>query len=494
MEIIHEATNHTTYLWATTLTGAAMVDGLKKKEVDGMYAMAFKGNNGFHYLALTNRSDKYHQVTVNIGTQPLLTTFQRRYMWNATPVKNTPMFDDQVTGPAVEVPPYCVMLLQWQSHEKDVPTASRIYKAQIVQTGIALNWWKRENATFYEVICKNAAGKTLQTQKIPATAAEYTATKLKAGETYTFQVKALNANGQSPASEPVTLTFARPETPSIFKVAPRDTSITVFWHSVPQATGYRIVVQSQNHSFRTELEADNVFGFKVNGLAYDVPYTISVKSYNEIGESAFSQPVQVVCKRNIPLPPNNISAIKQANGSIQLQWNAPQNAPAGVQYRLLRGEKPHQFTQLADQITETSFTDQTASTGKSYFYTVKSYTSDGECNFYPNMATIIEAGKQFSVTVNSIERTQDSYEITASYANISADGQVDYGVLLSDVSYLNSEEERFITTQTDGKQFVVKIPLSSLKNGRTYSVKAFVQTNGGTPIISLPPYKEFKTE
>lgn len=51
----------------------------------------------------------------------------------------------------------------------------------------------------------------------------------------------------------------------------------------------------------------------------------------------------------------------------------------------------------------------------------------------------------------------------------------------------------FKATTIENGFYTVKIPASALKNKTTYALKATIQTNGGTPILSLPPHKEFKT-
>jgi len=494
LRIVHEATNNSNYVWGTTVTGAANVPGLNNKEVVGMYALAMKGTNGYDYLLVTNRSGEWHNVQLMIDGISVNKAVERMYIAEKkADHKNVTVQTDkiQVNGTAL-IMPYSLVLLKWKNNRKQLPEASRIYKAEIKRNGIALQWWKQPLAISYLLTMtdKKTGKKTVR----QLTTANYLCKGLIKGHSYEFTVQSQNNNGVSAISEPIAIDYQTPDAPEIFKTAPRDNQITVFWKSVSNATGYKVTVSQPGGIGTIVYDAGNVFGFKIKALTYVIPCNISVKAYNGLDESAASTGVVVTCKRNIPLPPSNISAIENDNGAIVLKWSEPKQMVPGIQYRLYRGEHVHQFSLLKEGITVTDFTDVTAEKGKDYYYTVKSYTADGECSFYPNIATIIRTNKKTSVTIESIVKRSDGYEIKAKYSNLPVDGETVFAVLISDVSYLNGEEIKYTSAYAVGGMFVVKIPLSALKSNSTYSVKASVQTNGGTPVVSLPPHKEFKVE
>lgn len=494
LRIVHEATNNSNYVWGTTVTGAANVPGLNNKEVVGMYALAMKGTNGYDYLLVTNRSGEWHNVQLMIDGISVNKAVERMYIAEKkADHKNVTVQTDkiQVNGTAL-IMPYSLVLLKWKNNRKQLPEASRIYKAEIKRNGIALQWWKQPLAISYLLTMtdKKTGKKTVR----QLTTANYLCKGLIKGHSYEFTVQSQNNNGVSAISEPIAIDYQTPDAPEIFKTAPRDNQITVFWKSVSNATGYKVTVSQPGGIGTIVYDAGNVFGFKIKALTYDIPCNISVKAYNGLDESAASTGVVVTCKRNIPLPPSNISAIENDNGAIVLKWSEPKQMVPGIQYRLYRGEHLHQFSLLKEGITVTDFTDVTAEKGKDYYYTVKSYTADGECSFYPNIATIIRTNKKTSVTIESIVKRSDGYEIKAKYSNLPVDGETVFAVLISDVSYLNGEEIKYTSADAVGGMFVVKIPLSALKSNTTYSVRASVQTNGGTPVVSLPPHKEFKVE
>ncbi len=494
LRIVHEATNNANFVWNTTITGAASVAGMNNKEVAGVYAMACKGTNEYDYLLISNRSSEWHTVQLNMDGAAMNQVMERMYIsGEKADDKNVNIITDKLSISGVaSIMPYSFVLLKWKNNRKQLPEASRIFEASVLKNGIGLQWWKQPSVTSYLLtVIDNQTGKKSVKQ---LTASKYISTGLVKNRSYKFTVQSKNKNGVSAISESVLVEYKIPDEPKIFKTAPRDNEITVFWKSVPNAMGYKITVSDGIGAFNKVYDADNVFGYKIKNLEFDKPYTISLKAYNGLGESASSSNVIVTCKQNIPLPPNNISAIELSNGNIGLKWNEPKQKLPGVQYRLYRGEQPHQFNLLKEGLSETSFTDETVTKGKTYFYTVKSYTADGECSFYPNIATIIRNNKNIMVEVESITNVAEGVEVKVKYNNIPTDGESEFAVLLSDVSYLNIEETKFIATNAANGTFRVTIPNSALKAKATYSVKAYIQTNGGTPVISLPPHKEFKVE
>jgi hypothetical protein len=494
-KILHQATNNSDYIWETTLTGGAMVDGLKNEKVEGLFALSFQGTNDYDYLAVTNRSDKWHGVTVSIDGKKQAKTYTRTWMaGEQAEAKNVEIQADVVKNKEIlQIPPFSSMLVKWEKSRKTPPQYSRIYKVENRANGLFLKWWKRPEATSYQIKIEEYNTGKIFLKEINSDSFFFT--EAKKGEFYQLSIISKNVSGESKRSEFIRTAYTLPDAPSIFKIAPRDNQLTVFWRSVANANGYKILVKSQDNSFQKEYEA--VFGYKIYDLPMDKPCQVSVVAYNGLGKSVASEAVNFTCKKNIPLPPSNISAIENDKNGIDLTWVAPKSSKPAIEtpilYRLYRGEKLHDFTLLKEGISATNFKDETAVIGKDYFYTVKSYTLDGgECSFYPNIATVIRNNKKTSLKVVGITKNTDGYVVQVQYKNLPTDGEVEYGILISDVSYLNGEETVFKTGNAENGVFTIQIPSKDMKSKATYAVKAYVKTNGGTPTVSLPPHKEFK--
>ncbi len=491
LALVHEATNNTSYTWDTKIQGGARVEGLKGTQVEAMYARAFKGINGYDYLLVTNRSAISHNCKVMLGELPLSGNVSRRYMFSEIPAnQNIPVIEDEVSANPLNIPPFSVVLIKWESNVTAAPATPRIYKISNVENGVLLHWWKRDIAQGYQVAYgtdKAHLNKVMDIQGCANTS--ITLTDLKKGQSYFFAVSAYNSSGKSEFSSPVHLTHQRPKQPKIFKTARRDTTLTVMWESVANADGYWVSVLNQERMVR--YDAKNVFGYRIEGLKYDTPYKISVTAYNGLGEGPASEELVLTCKKHIPLPPRNISAKATANGTVKLAWIIQDTINPHVKYRIYRGEKLHEFTPLADGIELNYFEDKSIKPGESFYYTVKAYNEDGECDYYPNIATIIKVDKQLRIEVSEIQTHGEAVRIKIKFTNIKLDGDIRYGVAISDVSYLTEEEVLYESDEVAPDYFWVSIPKSDFKTARKYAIKGFVNTNGKS-IYSLPPHKTLK--
>lgn len=492
MAIIHEATNHTTFTWDTYVNNAATVSGMKNKRVEGVYARAFKGVNDFHYLAITNRSGEYHDFTVKFGEEILEKTFFRKYIWSEKAEnKDIPVTEDTVAGNNIMVPPHSVMLVKWRSEEKYEPAATRIYNAEITAEGARLTWWKQKNATEYIIQYGENEGGLNKRATTKGWDNNYCEIKgLEREKLYHFTVVAKNKNGKSESSNTISLHYDTPKSPVIFKTARKDTTVTVFWRSVANAAGYKVKITSKDKSYDREFDAKNVFGYRIEGLEYDIPYNVRVVAYNGIGEGMASAGEQITCIRNLPVPPRNISARQTADDHVYLEWVVQDSVTENVRYRIYRGSKPHQFSVVAENIQGNIFID-TDPKEKEVYYTVKAYTDEGECNFYPNTATVIERDKENYLVIKNVLRNEDHFLVEVSHDNIKKDKNTDMGITISDISYLNVEEETIPAFNIERNGFYVKIPFSSLRSERTYAIKAFIKGKGKN-IATLPPYEKIK--
>jgi hypothetical protein len=493
LEILHEATNNSDFVYRTSISGGAMVAGLKGERVEGTYAMAFRGVNGYDYLAVTNRSEFEHKLKIEIDGQGLQGSVERFYIYSKKAQnRDVKMYNDEISVNTLSVQPFSVTLLKWKNNRDDVPAQTRIYKTRITETGIQLAWWRRESATKYIVSygvtteCKDGAVEVISSDN-----ASVLIDNLKNGESYYFTVAAVNNAGSSLPSSVVQLMYSIPGKPQIFRVAPRDSAVTVYWNSVPDATGYRLIFENKNSGHQEIIDAKNVFGYRHEGLPYDVPYNVSVSAYNGLGDGVSSGSVSFECKRNLPIPPRNVSATETENGNVLVRWVNQDSVHADVSYSVLRGTRLHDFKSIATNIQTDSFIDHDAHADSLWFYTVMARTNAGETNYYPNIATLIKHTKQVVITVNSIRRRENAFVINVSFKNIPLDGDIRYGIALSDISYLNIDEEQLFASDVSETGFTVRIPFKKLKKGREYALKAFVETNGA-PIYSLPPHKTIK--
>ncbi len=492
LQLLHEALNNTDFTYATTVSHSAEVPALNNTTEPSVYARAFKGIQGEDYLAITNRSGEYCYFDVLIDGKLLSKPHRTSYVWSSTAnSKHVERIDENIAKQGkVSVYPYSVTLVRWKNDRELPPLTSRIYHGKVTADGVELKWWPVDDVTTYRIDYGKALGAldTSVSVKVPVTS--YELKGLDRNTTYYFRVTASNPLGESDPSNVVKLHTSVPRSPEIFKVSKRDTTVTVFWKSVENATGYRVRLMSGDGVVDRVEEAKNVFGYRITGLSFDIPYQVSVRAYNGIGEGKSSVRHAFTCKKYIPIPARNVSARENANGDIVVQWQRQDTIDRQVYFKVLRGNEPHRFNVLATGLSGDTYIDKTAGQEK-YFYTVKTYSNAGEVDFYPNIATVIRRDETAFVTVKKVDKGDDAFKVHMAVENVALNEKIKVGAAFSDVSYLNVEEDRVNGEITGKHSFTVKIPFEKLKNERIYALRGFIHIKDRV-VYSLPPYAQLK--
>lgn len=158
-----------------------------------------------------------------------------------------------------------------------------------------------------------------------------------------------------------------PEVPEIFKTSRRDNTATIFWKSVSSADGYKLkYINTQTNKVKV-VDANNVYGFRVEDLMFDVPYQFSVAAYNGLGLGEFSKPETLMLSRKVPLSPRNVSAIRNLDGSVSVKWIEQDSIIPETTYNVYRGEVLHEYKKIASGIKTPFYKDETPEKHKTYF-------------------------------------------------------------------------------------------------------------------------------
>ena len=165
---------------------------------------------------------------------------------------------------------------------------------------------------------------------------ELTVSGLTNGDTYTFEVRAVNARGESKAATVTATPASPPDPPSALAATPADGSVTLTW-TAPVSDGGLPVTNFQWRQSRdggaswapdwadvADGDSDGDLAdereLTVSGLTNGDTYTFEVRAVNARGES---KAATVTATPASPPDPPSALAATPADGSVTLTWTAP---------------------------------------------------------------------------------------------------------------------------------------------------------------------------
>ncbi|KGL58890.1 fibronectin type III domain-containing protein [Polaribacter sp. Hel1_85] len=495
-EIYHDVTNHSDFIFDSNVTNGFKAPGLKKAIETGFYTQAYRGINGYDYLVFTNRTKESKDFDIKIDGHQLNKEIEVNFISaDSIKVKNTEIRKVTFSKGKINIPSFSVSVAKWKSKLVTKPANPTIYKGEILSGSIKLTWGPIENVKKYTINYKEVSSDVIKQIKVDATENSIEIPNLNKGATYNFKMSAENKQGVSDFSNKILIKNDIPEIPEIFKISRRNNTATIFWKSVAEASGYKIKYINKNTKEESIIETNNVYGYRLKGLEYNVPYDFSVVAYNGNGLGEFSKTKTVSLSKKVPYSPRNVSAIRQPSGSVSVKWIEQDSILPETSYNVYRGLELHKYHKIASGIKKSSFKDTSTKKDEIYFYTVKAETSAGESNFYPNTATLFSSDDEYSIKIKSIKKQKDGYLLKIKFKNILLDGDYSYGLKIENISYLTVEENKIEGRNLSKKTntFEVFIPNSVLNKKSKYALKAFVNTNGKS-LFSKLPHRNIKTD
>ncbi|WP_250631599.1 fibronectin type III domain-containing protein [Rhodoflexus caldus] len=298
------------------------------------------------------------------------------------------------------------------------------------QTTVALSWNAVSGATGYHVYRSTTGGFTPSSANRVASnvaANSFNDTGLQASTTYFYMVTAVNANGESVASNQAQATTqAAPQPPAapanLTASATGQTTVVLSWNAVSGATGYH-VYRSTTGGF-TPSSANRVSSnvaanaFNDTGLQASTTYFYVVTAVNANGESAASNQAQATTQAapQPPAAPANLTASATGQTTVALSWNAVSGATGYHVYRSTTGGfTPSSANRVASNVAANAFNDTGLQASTTYFYVVTAVNANGE-----------------SVTSNQAQATtQAAPQPPAAPANLTASATGQTTVVLS---------------------------------------------------------------
>ena len=208
----------------------------------------------------------------------------------------------------------------------------------------------------------------------------YIDTGLNNGQTYYYEVSAVDTGGESARSAEASATPSVPTStsspPANLTATAGDTTATLQWIAADGASSYN-VYRGTATGQETLLHAGvTTTSFSDSGLTNGATYYYRVTSVNAIGEGTASSEVTVSPHTLPPPTPINVTATA-GDGQVGLSWTAASDASS---YNIYRSTDDGDEVLYQQGVLGTSFNDTGVTNGVAYFYQVSAANGVGESN------------------------------------------------------------------------------------------------------------------
>ena len=310
------------------------------------------------------------------------------------------------------------------------PVPTNLSAAANSATSISVSWSASAGATGYTLQRCQGAGCSNFAQVATPTVTNYTDTNLASGTSYSYRVRASNANGASAFSTAVSATTQTPPsapgnlTPSV----PSTTEIDLSWTASTSSVGLAnyIVQRCQGAGCTNYAQiasfAANITSYNDTGLTASTTYSYRVQASDTSGNlSAFSN-VASATTQGPPSTPTNLGATVISATQINLSWNASSSSAGLANYIVQRcqGAGCTNFSQIGTP-TGTSLSDTGLAQGTTYVYRVQAKDVNGNLSGFSNSAsatTQTPPSTPSNVNANATSATQITVTWTASSSTV----------------------------------------------------------------------------
>ncbi len=278
----------------------------------------------------------------------------------------------------------------------------------------------------------------------------YSDKTLQSGVSYTYTVTAVNNYGQS-AFDSVGLTKMFVSKPQIEYVKNLADGVEIRWGATAGATQYNIMrrVKGESQWNRIGIRVANIDTvYKDSTVKDGTKYEYDIVSATDSFESAVAQTGTEILYIKAPV----IKSLVNVFGGIELKWNAHSDATSYTVYKKIIGVDS-ELRELTECNT-TTFTDTNVEAGKSYTYSVKVNTNDGESAYNSTGYTIVCVP---STKVTALDT--NNYSISVSWQPISGvDGYYIYRKPATSENWI-----KLGTAKKDASSYEDKIPDSGVQ-------------------------------
>jgi fibronectin type 3 domain-containing protein len=268
-------------------------------------------------------------------------------------------------------PAVVVLLVSPFSARASSPTSPTLAGSCQLETHASLSWSAVSGATSYNIYRGTSAGSEVQIQPAnPVLGTTYEDTGLNNGQTYYYEVTAVNGSESAKSNEVSVLT--RASAPSSFSAAAGDSQVALTWSTSPTATSYKIYRDTLGGPGGATSFSVTGTSYTDTGLVNGTTYYYQIAPVKPVGEN----PKTTILLSATPKAGSNTAPVGAPAGltatpgsaKVILRWQPVSNATS---YQVFRGTASTKETLWTSSITGTTFTDTGLANGTAEFYEVR---------------------------------------------------------------------------------------------------------------------------
>jgi titin len=350
-----------------------------------------------------------------------------------------------------------------------VPSAPQSLQATYGDSQVSLTWTAPVNDGGFTIseymIYRATSASGPYTNIANTTGLGYTDTSVTNGVTYFYNITAVNAEGEGPSSNQVSVTPATiPTAPQNLQATYGDSQVSLTWTAPSDDGGYTITKYlvyraTASGGPYTNIANTTGLGYTDTTVTNGVTYYYKVSAYTSEGEGPLTNFVSVT-PGTVPSAPQSLQAT-YGDSQVFLTWTAPVNdggftISEYMIYRATSASGP--YTNIANT-TGLGYTDTSVTNGVTYFYNITAVNAEGEG----------PSSNQVSVTPATVPSAPQNLQATYGDSQVS----LTWTAPANDGGYTISEYMIYRATSASG-------PYTNIANTTGLSYTDFSVTNGIT--------------
>ena len=265
------------------------------------------------------------------------------------------------------------------------------FAATAGDTQVRLGWANPNDSsiTKYEFQRSGSDGSFVGWADIPGsgpTTITYTFTGLTNTVEYTFQVRAVNVIGESPASDSRSATpmSSSPDKPTGLSADPGDTQVKLAWDDPDDSSITKYQYQktpSDDPTAWIDVPGSGAATttYSVTGLTNDVEYTFQISAVDRVAKSEDSEGASATPTSSKPAPPTGLRA-DPSDSRVTLTWDDPDDSSiTKYQYQKTPSDDPTAWIDVPRSgATTTIYTVTGLTNGVEYTFQIRAVDEDDE--------------------------------------------------------------------------------------------------------------------